>query len=238
MTPLDLLGHCEAAYASCAIVAGPDGRDGANVTRLPSGDVVLTFRGTLTQREPATILDWINDMHADLVVADGLPGRVHAGFLASLNDLWPGVFAALESPSLPDTGGQKSPLPWKKSLIVTGHSKGGALAILAAARLLALQPFVMTFAAPMTGDLDFAAHYPDAIDVLRYEAAGDIVPHLPPFGYRAVGNVVREKDLPPSLRRLAADRLVAAWDWRKIAAAHHIAHYRALLEQQPSPRTA
>jgi hypothetical protein len=73
-----------------------------------------------------------------------------------------------------------------KPVYVTGHSKGGPLANLAAMRLRAALPkttpvMVATFAGARPGDDAFAAGYNAAIPHgARYEYADDIVPHLPP----------------------------------------------------------
>jgi hypothetical protein len=67
-------------------------------------------------------------------------------------------------------------------LWITGHSKGGAIAALAAVRLQAegVTPRIVTFGAPKVGDEDFAAAYDARFTHTRYEYADDIVPHLPP----------------------------------------------------------
>lgn len=155
-------------------------------------DAVLAFRGTLPLRlaaEPRRILqtlaDWINNANASLIDARpfGLPGQIHAGFGASLQRLWQ-----------PD-GGIADLLPRMrravargKRLLVTGHSKGGALAALAALRLATSRDAgvdpaaVVTFAAPRLGDAEFRAVFDRTlIDCAwRYEYRDDIVPLLPP----------------------------------------------------------
>jgi len=232
----DLLQACDDAYSVCDVTAGPDGRDGALVQHLHSGDVLIAFRGTQSQPNAASVWDWINDLRAELVEAEGFPGRVHAGFLDSLNALWSGLFDALERPAL--TAEEQAKLPWNKSLWITGHSKGGALAQLAGCRLAALKPTVVTFAAPMVGDLDFSGLYPDDVNVTRYESAHDIVPHLPPLWYRAVGKCVHEVVSPeqPYLRSIYQHRLRGV-PWEQIVQAHQISTYRAWLSGQ-SPRVA
>jgi hypothetical protein len=68
-------------------------------------------------------------------------------------------------------------------VLVTGHSKGGALAALAAWKLQVgnqMPVKVVTFAAPKTGDVAFATAYIARIDHTRYEYDNDIVPHVPP----------------------------------------------------------
>lgn len=226
MNVLDLLATCQQAYVSPSFTAGPDGRDAALVTRLATGETILSFRGTETTPSFCSVLDWVNDLHADLVAADGFQGRVHAGFLASLNDLWEGVVAALEAPA--DKG-----LPWAKNLYITGHSKGGALAILAGVRLAALKPRVVTFAAPKVGNRRFSALYPLCIQVAAYEGADDIVPLLPPFGYSTTGTVIEQDGMSPHLRHLRIDELIVEGCWGSIVAAHHLSAYRAWISRLP-----
>ncbi|WP_160312568.1 lipase family protein [Caballeronia mineralivorans] len=143
--------------------------------------VVLAFRGTLPPGSPdhkQTLQDWLNDLEAVLVVGDKLPGRVHQGFLGSLDALWPSVSEAVAEQMA------SSPV---KHLTITGHSKGGAVAHLAAARF-ALSTLVhgsditvRTFEGAHPGDQSFADGYMRLVpDVIRYEFQDDLVPHLPP----------------------------------------------------------
>jgi hypothetical protein len=143
--------------------------------------VVLAFRGTLpladlrllTLTSLDALLDWMNDFNADLISASGLPGLVHAGFWGSLESLWPAAHAEVQRQLAQIPAGQ---------LFITGHSKGGGIAPLAAMRFLteSITARVVTFAAPKCGDEDFAAAYNPQINHERYEYADDIVPHLPP----------------------------------------------------------
>ena len=77
-------------------------------------------------------------------------------------------------------------VPVGKPVYFTGHSKGGALANLAAARWASenagkTPPIVTTFAAAKPGDAHFQAAYDKLVPhSLRYEYQDDIVPHLPP----------------------------------------------------------
>ncbi len=87
-------------------------------------EIIVAFRGTLppTSNSPdqrQVLLDWLGDLDAFLVAGADLPGLVHQGFLGALDALWPDVANAI-------TPG--------KTLYFTGHSKGGAIANLAAAR--------------------------------------------------------------------------------------------------------
>jgi hypothetical protein len=163
--------------------------------------MVLAFRGTLpigSVDSRSSIADWINDADAVLVEGANLPGRVHQGFRNALDALWPDLQPVLAA-ALAD------PANAQKPLYVTGHSKGGSMAFLAAARIVAtLAPLppqfptrvqCITFAAARPGDGAFATDF-DALvpHAVRYEYQNDIVPHVPPGGLvatalRALPNV-------------------------------------------------
>jgi hypothetical protein len=159
-------------------VSGDDLIDAALVG-VTADMIVVAFRGTLSidsQDTGQAILDWANDADAPLIPGANLPGLVHQGFLDSLDNLWgdvePAVVAAMTA----------NP---RKPVCVTGHSKGGAIAHLAAARIgstiAGANLNVQTFAAARSGDADFAAGYAARVpSSLRFEFADDIVPHLPP----------------------------------------------------------
>jgi triacylglycerol lipase len=140
--------------------------------------LVVAFRGTLPLDGPFTIptlLDWLNNLNAEPIGGGDLPGQVHKGFLTSLDSLWTEVRDEVER-QLAQAGGA---MP----LLVTGHSKGGAIAALAAMRFrtqATLASKVVTFAAPKAGNHAFANAYNAVMDHTRYEFADDIVPHLPP----------------------------------------------------------
>jgi triacylglycerol lipase len=150
--------------------------------RTARDETILAFRGTLAPSlMPGDaflriLSDWLNDGEVDLVGGAGLAGRVHRGFLRSLDHLWPAIDALRgEIREATGRGGQ---------FFVTGHSKGGALAALAAFRLARLgtaPTAVYTFAAPRTGDRVFASAFDESIaNAWRFEYRDDIVPHLPP----------------------------------------------------------
>jgi hypothetical protein len=143
-------------------------------------EAIVTFRGTLPPSvNPGNDLfrilsDWLNDGEVDLVKGQDLPGRVHKGFLESLDALWPGI----EQLNLGEVAARTG-----KTVIVTGHSKGGALVYMAAYRLarLGIPVTAHTFAAPRTGDQAFAAAFDQLLPgVFRFEYQDDIVPHVPP----------------------------------------------------------
>ena len=148
-------------------------------------EVIIVFRGTLPYpggdlsgaAQQLSLQDWLND--ADYAAQpDPDLGLVHKGFLDSFDNLWPGIEKQLKA-------WQKA---WKLSpnaqVYVTGHSKGGALARLAALKLssgkLLKVTEVDTFGAPRVGGPSFAAKYGAArLSDNRYENDDDLVPHVP-----------------------------------------------------------
>lgn len=163
-----------------AIVDGPDAIDACIVGRTPDG-LVVAFRGTppiddKTKPLKERIRDWCNDFRAKLVTSPGLPGRVHAGFVGAVNALWADAAKEIRR--------QLALSNVPTALFLTGHSKGGAMASLAALKWLqesAGTPTVTTFAAPRAGSDDFAAAANKMVPSFkRFENRNDIVPHLPP----------------------------------------------------------
>lgn len=150
-------------------------------------EAILTFRGTLPPTLASfddffkSLFDWINDAEIELVKGANLAGLVHKGFLESLDALWEQI----------DELNLKKVVESGKSLLITGHSKGGALVYLAAYRLAKMGIPVAaaySFAAARPGNKAFADAFtqfmqgdaPLIKEVCRIEYQDDIVPHLPP----------------------------------------------------------
>jgi hypothetical protein len=158
-------------------LAGQDEINACLVGTTADG-VVVAFRGTLSLDGPFTIpklLDWVNDLNARPVQGEDLQGAVHEGFLQSLNSLWDHVRDEIKRQLA--QAGAGTPL------FITGHSKGGGIAPLAAMRFRTQEGSaakVVTFAAPKSGDKEFVDAYDAVFDHTRYEFAEDVVPHLPP----------------------------------------------------------
>jgi hypothetical protein len=163
-----------------AIADAPDAIDACIVGRTPDG-VVAAFRGTppiddRTKPLKQRIRDWCNDFRAELITSPGLPGRVHAGFVGAVNALWADATMEIRRQIALNKG--------PTTLYITGHSKGGAMTPLAAMKWLQEtdgMPVVVTFAAPRSGNDDFAAACNKMIpNFKRFESRNDIVPHIPP----------------------------------------------------------
>ena len=132
--------------------------------------VVVAFRGTSSRAQLMT------DMQARLNVArvavDGRCVRVHAGFYAA--------FRKIESKLREVLTEQDE----AKAVYLTGHSLGGALALVAAAafggndKLGDRIAAVYTFGAPRVGGADF----PNLVKAPHYRVvnSGDVVPLVPP----------------------------------------------------------
>lgn len=139
----------------------------------PSDTCVAAFRGTSNMR------DWWTDLDAFPLaapVAWHLPNcSVHRGFLSALQALGDDVSGALRA---------------CKSVIFTGHSLGGAMALLGAVGNVSSRPTraVVTFSAPRALATSCHAGLPP-LDLLRVTSGRDPVPHLPPhaLGYRHAG---------------------------------------------------
>lgn len=163
-----------------AIADGPDSIDACVVGRTVDG-VVAAFRGTppiddRTKPLKQRIRDWCNDFRAALDTRPGIPGRVHAGFIAAVSALWTDAANEMRRQLALNKG--------QTTVLITGHSKGGAMAALAALKWLQetdTKPVVETFAAPRAGNDDFAAALNKMLpNFKRFENRNDIVPHLPP----------------------------------------------------------
>ena len=161
------------------LVAGVDDIDACLVGTNADG-VVVAFRGTLPPHHahPRVLVDWLNDADTLPVEVPGIPGAVHRGFWNSLDSLWAPVVVEIVRQRRRSDG---AILP----VYLTGHSKGGALAHLAAMRLLRWENIhpagVYTYASPHAGDVDFAAGYQaEGLCSVRYEYQDDLVPHVPP----------------------------------------------------------
>ncbi len=128
---------------------------------------ILAFRGT----EPAKLKDWMTD--ADTQLVNGPGGKVHDGFYCALNYIWRDLWKIIDT--------QRG----FRSLWVTGHSLGGALAALAVAkiRLERAHPVngLYTFGQPRVGDEQFVNNFNQdfGTNTFRFVNYRDVVPRIP-----------------------------------------------------------
>ena len=135
--------------------------------------VFVSFRGT----EPLRLVQWLGDInYRPSSVLPNVPGLVHGGFAGLFAVVQESMWAAVQALS---SGGATR-------LFVTGHSLGGALAVLAAAvlqfDLKRNVSAVYTYGQPRLGDPEFSAAFDAALGsvTFRYVNDLDIVPHVPP----------------------------------------------------------
>lgn len=144
--------------------------------------MIVAFRGTETN--PG---DMASDARFKRVGWDG-PGHVHQGFLEALDVVWDRLVASMEEISAPG-----------QTLWFTGHSLGGALAVLAAMRWTAQgrKPSVnglYTIGQPRVGDKALADQLGNKLGerAFRYINNRDVVPRVPlrAMGYADAGRVL------------------------------------------------
>ena len=124
---------------------------------------VLAYRGS----DPVTLQTWLTDVVVRLVERDEYEGRVHLGFSSVLRRTWKKIERILREAE-------------GKPLFLTGHSMGGALAVLTACRLAKIgRPAVATytFGAPRVGDPEFCDGY--ELPTYRIVNRLDLVPEMP-----------------------------------------------------------
>ncbi|MER6992478.1 lipase family protein [Saccharopolyspora hirsuta] len=133
--------------------------------------IVVAFRGT----EPAKIKDWLSDANALIAPGPAGKGLVHQGFSRALDSVYPQVREAVER-----FRGRE------QTLWFTGHSLGGALAMLASARMYFEDPELLpdgvyTFGQPRTCDRFLAEPYNEAFTakVFRFVNNNDVVAPAP-----------------------------------------------------------
>lgn len=131
-------------------------------------NIILAFRGTQSTR------DWLSD--ADILQTEypynRWGGRTHAGFTTIYNSCREEILDRLQM------------LPSTANLFITGHSLGGALAVLSALDVASnthYNPVMYSFAGPRVGDPRFALTYHRLVpSTMRVVNVYDIVPRVPP----------------------------------------------------------
>lgn len=250
LSELSMLAFSEPAFIDIALERA--GLEPAGVFDGPSteafavkgdGFAAIAFRGTqvfLPGRDPLTLLgeiteDILTDACIPLVAArKPARGRVHRGFRKALDEIWKPVAQLVAKLRKEDPD---------RAVWLTGHSLGGALAILAASRLPAVQG-VYAFGAPLVGDAELRASLP--VRPVRFVHGSDLVarvpviaPNLPPrvkwtgllplleplgtyrpagdtVAFNRAGHLVAHTDADGALQALKAELLrlgTSARDW-------------------------
>ncbi len=152
----------------------------ATVGQCPFG-IVVAFRGTLppSEKDPDSRCDWRQDFFAEPTTCTSgpnkVPGQVHSGFFDATTSIIQTVHTLV-------SGYNPGPT---NPVYITGHSKGGPMATIAAYILAEnlgvpnVQPLV-TFASPKPGDINFQGGFQKVLSQTRFENYNDIVPLLPP----------------------------------------------------------
>jgi hypothetical protein len=167
--------------------------------------VILCYRGT----EPTNLTNWLGDAEvgspaSTLALTDGgTPVRVHAGFhrnvRATFFDVIRELAAAADGRSLADH--DRTVEHGMEALYVTGHSLGGAMALLFGLMLSGRSAYhtmarrlraVYTFGQPMA--LDAAPGLLPALEarVFRHVLPRDPIPALPPASWARFAHLGRE----------------------------------------------
>jgi triacylglycerol lipase len=185
---------CETVYAAPDVVAQWaidewdcdefmffDVEDSQGFVAADGQSLIVAFRGT----QPSELSDWLTDADTTLVPGP-LDGKVHGGFYDALADIWQSLDREVRR--IDPTG--------RLPLWITGHSLGGALATLAAARWIERQrrvDGVYTFGQPRVGDRTFSRNYNFALKAssFRFVNNNDMVTRIPPraLGYFHVGTL-------------------------------------------------
>lgn len=150
-----------------------------------AASIVIAFRGSQKPNSLDGFKDWLLTNARNFLVlpegrigtdfaAAGVGARFHRGFMAALDEIWAPLLQSVEN----------ALRVRQRPLWITGHSLGGAIALLAAWRLH--QHFISvhricTFGAPMVGNqLACEAYRREFGDrIVRYVDYGDMVPKLP-----------------------------------------------------------
>ncbi len=223
------------------------------------GAIVVAFRGSQAPTTLDGLKDWLlTNANNYLIIPEGQIGtdfaaagvgaRFHRGFMEALHDIW--------EPLLQEVN--RAVEAGDRPLWVTGHSLGGALALLAAWRLLRnFIPVhaVVTFGAPMVGNDATAKAFEQEFSgkIFRYINLEDPVPLLPSVslvansyahcqsevGLSAVQAAVSALEELKQTAGSAMDQLIEATQidllWKAVQgriAAHFISHYADRVKQK------
>ncbi len=150
-----------------------------------SGPLFISYRGT----EPTMLAEVAADLNYAQLELNGLPGTVHGGFGRAFSSVRKDTEDALKA--FPDA-----------TCYFTGHSLGGAIAVLAAAAFRDRAAAVCTYGQPRVGDTVFSGAYDQELGEMTFRFVNnyDIIPHVPPVKLPASPSFPR--DIPESFNNL------------------------------------
>jgi hypothetical protein len=218
--------------------------------------IVVAFRGSQDPTSLDGIKDWLLTNALNLLIqpegklstdflAAGVGAKFHQGFVSAITEIWDSLFPAVEAEVKAKDRG----------LWITGHSLGGALALLGAwlfKRKFLPVDAIYTFGAPMVGNRQVAEAFDRefAGKIFRYVNSPDPVPLLPMMSLIAndyahcektflLGGTEASADLVSFLKQTAGEAVGAllsgevgekVWGAMKgKVAAHLMTDYRKLL---------
>lgn len=163
------------------------------VIAVGRGATIVAFAGT----DPLVLANWIADFDTRIAST-----QVAEGFDAAAQCIWPRLQSLLDRPEA--AAGKR---------FVTGHSLGGALAVVAADRVVTWGrevEAVYTFGMPRSGSDQFAIAYNERIGQRTYRLVhgDDLVPTVAPseFGFHHVGRFLHcDRGAKFKTEALAAD---------------------------------
>ncbi len=188
--------------------------------------LLIAFRGSQAPNTLDGLKDWLLTNASDYLIlpegqigtdfaAAGVGARFHRGFMAALHEIWEPLYTTVAKAT------ESSDRP----LWITGHSLGGALALLAAWRLqrnFITVHEIVTFGAPMIGNEAAAQAFEQELTgkVFRYVNFEDPVPLLPSISL--VANKYAHCQSEVSLAAMAA--VASALDMLKESAGSAVDH--------------
>jgi len=227
--------HAEFADWTTTVVAS-ETTDTRALVACDGVDCVAAFRGTQDLR------NWLTDLDCAFTRLGNL--RVHRGFYEALESVQDDLKTAISGTQY-------------QRLWLTGHSLGGALAMLCARAWDGAVEGVYTFGQPRAGDAAFRDDYNDHLGARTFRVihADDIVARVPWLlgayrhagheiffpspsgkGIKGEGGWVQDCSV---LSKIPTDLWNAARELRHGQLAllddHHISHYLALFPEQPAP---
>jgi hypothetical protein len=180
-----------------------------------ANEIIIAFRGTITPAfNWASFWDWFQDFCAPPASNQYIQGEVHEGFLFAVSMLVGDIHTAIH------TLDPNGTLP----IYITGHSKGGGMAPIAAMYMKNRYGMnitqTITFAGPNPGNAGFQSAYNSAFpNHLRYENYLDLVPLMPP-----VTETIDVLELIPDLPQSFINKLndAKAWDYQSVGTLEYI----------------